>query len=289
MAENTIDCIFDINGKYVVLVKRGNEPFKDYWALPGGRQNLGEKLEETVVREVQEETGLEIKLRSKQLPTPVTVLGEDTHLDQVRTYESGKDPRGGNTTVYAVKLGLSPEQVEKALKNGDDAKEIGVFKLNYLPELAFDHRQFLEDYFKKLKKYNNPIPTTDIVIEYDGGVVLVERKNPPYGLALPGGFAELGISLEQNAVKEAKEETGLNVDLKRLLQVYSDPSRDPRVHTISVAYVGKGWGKLEAGDDAKKANVYSIPEIKELIADDKLAFDHAKILERYLIEKGHIR
>src|SRR3989339_1687096 len=113
---------------------------------------------------------------------------------------------------------------------------------------------------EEIIRHRNPFPATDIIIEYnDGlkeGIVLIARRNPPYGLALPGGFAEWGLSLEENAIKEAKEETGLEVILEsptKPLCVRSDPSRDPRSHIISITYVGKGYGELLAGDDAKDA------------------------------------
>ena len=289
---NTIDCIFDIRDKYVVLIKRDHEPYKGFWALPGGRQLVGESLDQTVVREVREETGLVMKIVSGQLPTPVKVLGQQTFLEQVRTYNSGTDPRGGNTTVYAVQLDIDPRVVDKALRNGDDAKDIGIFRLNELPELAFDHEVFLYNYFKKLKRYKNPFPTSDIIIEYDGGIVLVERKNPPHGLAIPGGFAEWGLSLEENAVKEAKEETGLDIVIENPeapLCVHSDPNRDPRTHVLSVTYIAKGFGKLQAGDDAKAARVYTINQVMQLIERDGLAFDHAKILTKYLKHRGYLK
>ncbi len=125
--------------------------------------------------------------------------------------------------------------------------------------------------------YRNPYPTADIIIERPEGIVFIERKNPPYGFALPGGFIEYGESAETAAVREAKEETGLDVTLTRLLGVYSDPNRDPRHHTLSVVYVGKADGEPKAGDDAKNL----------IVADPKnppapLAFDHAKIVEDYL-------
>ncbi len=144
-----------------------------------------------------------------------------------------------------------------------------------------------------IQGHRNPIPTTDIIIEYsDGvknGIVLITRKNPPYGIAIPGGFAEIGISLEDNARKEALEETGLEVILEspeKPLCVHSNPDRDPRFHILSVAYVGKGEGMLQAGDDAAGAQLYSIPEVKRLIKEKKLAFDHGRILEKYLEHRG---
>ncbi|MBS3122705.1 NUDIX domain-containing protein [Candidatus Woesearchaeota archaeon] len=324
ITNQTIDCIFDINGSHIVLIKRNHEPFENYWALPGGRQNIGETLEETVVREIEEETGINLELLKDKFPFPLSVFDQETFLDQVRTYHSGEDPRGGNTTVYAVQFHGDVKDIEKKLRNGDDAKEIGIFDKRSLPELAFDHKRFIEEYFHFFKKYKNPIPTTDIIIEYADetkddvtkkgvgkkGIVLITRKNPPHGLAIPGGFAELGLSLEENAVKEAKEETGLDITIENPNRpfVYSDPKRDPRGHIISNTYYAKGHGVLKAGDDAKTARVYSIGECIELIGkgtlregnvregergkenkeEVKLAFDHEKILRDYLEYKGYL-
>lgn len=136
-----------------------------------------------------------------------------------------------------------------------------------------------------MRKYRNPIPTVDIIIEIertDGrpGIVLIKRKNPPYGWALPGGFVDYGESLEQAAVREAREETGLDIQLTGQLHTYSDPRRDPRHHTITTVYVASGNGQPEAKDDAAEIGVFSVEEI-----DFPLAFDHAKILEDYFQEK----
>src|SRR5512133_2725937 len=102
----------------------------------------------------------------------------------------------------------------------------------------------------EIRRYRNPFPTVDIIIETAGGIVLIERKNPPYGWALPGGFVDYGESLEAAAVREAHEETTLNVGNLRLLGCYSDPGRDDRMHTISAVYIADGSGRLQAADDA---------------------------------------
>lgn len=143
-----------------------------------------------------------------------------------------------------------------------------------------------------MTKYRNPLPTTDIIIEYDDGIkqgiVLVERRNPPYGLAIPGGFAEYGLTLEDNARKEAKEETGLEIEIKNPGRpwVYSNPNRDPRCHTITNVFLAKGRGKLNAGDDAKDAKIYTLYEVESLIKNNRFAFDHGVILQLYLIDRG---
>ncbi len=126
-------------------------------------------------------------------------------------------------------------------------------------------------------RYRNPVPTVDILISYEGGIVLIERLNPPPGWALPGGFVDYGESLEAAAVREAREETGLEVELTGQFHTYSDPKRDPRQHTISTIFtaIGRG-GQLQAGDDAGKAIVYRPDNLPK-----NIAFDHRRILEDY--------
>ena len=126
-----------------------------------------------------------------------------------------------------------------------------------------------------LKNYKNPLPTVDIIIEIKGGIVLIERKNKPFGWALPGGFVDYGESLEQAAVREALEETGLQINLKQQLKTYSAPDRDPRHHTISTVFLATANGFPHAGDDASKADIFIQQNLPPL------AFDHEKILADY--------
>lgn len=130
----------------------------------------------------------------------------------------------------------------------------------------------------EIEVYKNPIPTVDIIIETPEGIVLVERKNPPLGWALPGGFVDYGESLEEAAVREAKEETGLDVELVRQFHAYSDPDRDPRHHTITIVFIAKARGTPKGGDDAKRAVAFKPEEIPF----EKLVFDHARIIKDYL-------
>ncbi|MGE4291948.1 MAG: NUDIX domain-containing protein [Desulfovibrio sp.] len=126
--------------------------------------------------------------------------------------------------------------------------------------------------------YRNPLPTVDVIIHAPGGgVVLVERANEPHGWALPGGFVDYGESCEAAAVREAREETGLDVTLTRLAGVYSDPERDPRHHTLSVVYaaLAENMDRLQAGDDAAGVRVWPLDALPALV------FDHARILEDY--------
>jgi ADP-ribose pyrophosphatase YjhB (NUDIX family) len=122
----------------------------------------------------------------------------------------------------------------------------------------------------------NPLPTTDILIRYMGGIVLVLRKNPPYGWAIPGGFVDYGESLEAAAVREAGEETGLKVRLVTQFHTYSAPERDPRFHTISTVFIADGEGELKAGDDAKETGIFNKNTLPE-----NIVFDHGNILEDY--------
>lgn len=125
-----------------------------------------------------------------------------------------------------------------------------------------------------------PLLAVDIIIELvdrpGRPVVLIERKYPPFGWALPGGFVDIGESLEQAAQREAREETSLNVRLKALLGCYSDPARDPRGHTVSAVYVAEAEGSPVAQDDAAKVGVYAVDA-----SLPPLAFDHEKILADY--------
>lgn len=128
--------------------------------------------------------------------------------------------------------------------------------------------------------YRNPVPTVDIIIEYRGGIVLIKRKAPPYGWAIPGGFVDYGESLEQAAVREAKEETNLDVELIRQFHTYSDPSRDPRRHTITTVYIARGYGELKPGDDAIEAGVFT-----EATLPEPIVFDHKSILMDYFLKR----
>jgi len=111
------------------------------------------------------------------------------------------------------------------------------------------------------------------------GIILIERKNPPYGLAIPGGFVDIGETTEDALKREMKEEISLDVEITDLLGVYSDPNRDPRFHTISIVYICKAYGVPVANDDAKKVFVYKLEEIPF----DKLVFDHSKILKDFIL------
>ncbi len=133
---------------------------------------------------------------------------------------------------------------------------------------------------KDIEGYRNPIPTVDIIIEIQDKIVLIERKNPPHGWALPGGFVDYGESYENAAIREALEETGLEIENLRQFHTYSNPDRDSRFHTASTVFIGQGKGTLQAGDDAAVAKMFDQDTLPPL------AFDHLRILTDYYSTKN---
>jgi 8-oxo-dGTP diphosphatase len=136
------------------------------------------------------------------------------------------------------------------------------------------------------KKFRNPVPTVDIIIQAvhpesgERGIILIERKNPPFGWALPGGFVDYGETVEQAAVREAKEETCLDVRLIRQFHVYSDPARDSRLHTITTVFIAEADGTPHGADDAVRAEIFIPPALP-----GQIAFDHASIIEDFITRK----
>ncbi len=128
-----------------------------------------------------------------------------------------------------------------------------------------------------IETWRNPVPTVDIIIRIGNDIVLIERRNPPFGWALPGGFVDYGESLETAARREAREETGLDITDLEQFRAYSDPLRDPRQHTISVVFTANASSPPVAGDDAADARIFPLDNLPA-----PLCFDHATILADYL-------
>ena len=128
--------------------------------------------------------------------------------------------------------------------------------------------------------FRNPIPTVDIIIELidqpNRPIILIERKNIPYGWALPGGFVDYGETVENAASREAQEEVSLSVNLIEQFHVYSNPNRDERKHTMSIVFIATATGKPQAADDAQNVQVFDLWELPK-----NLCFDHDKILADY--------
>lgn len=132
-----------------------------------------------------------------------------------------------------------------------------------------------------MQVFKNPIPTVDIIIEINKKIVLIERKNPPLGWALPGGFVDYKESVEDAAIREAREETSLELKNLKQFKVFSDPDRDPRFHTISIVFIAQGAGTMKAADDAKNIKLVDPESI-----DEFLVFDHRNIIEKYILQKA---
>ncbi|MEW6672119.1 MAG: NUDIX hydrolase [Thermodesulfobacteriota bacterium] len=132
-------------------------------------------------------------------------------------------------------------------------------------------------------KYKNPLVTVDIIIELDRKIVLIQRANPPLGWALPGGFVDYGEPLELAAIREAREETSLDVELLEQFHTYSDPRRDPRHHSISTVFIAAASGVPRAADDARSLGLFT-----EHTLPNPLVFDHAGIISNYFRYKSGI-
>ena len=127
-----------------------------------------------------------------------------------------------------------------------------------------------------IERYENPLPTADVIVDINGKVILVKRKNPPQGWALPGGFINYGESAEETAVREIREETGLGITDLMQFYCYSDPARDPRFHTLTVVFTAKSTGTPVARDDAAGVGLFDKDNLPL-----QLAFDHESILNDY--------
>lgn len=128
--------------------------------------------------------------------------------------------------------------------------------------------------------HRNPAPTVDIIIELidkpGRPIVLIERQNEPYGWAIPGGFVDYGESIETAAIREAKEEVSLDVELIEQFYVYSAPNRDPRQHTLAIVFIATAKGEPVAADDAKNLKIFNQWDLPK-----KLCFDHDRVLSDY--------
>ena len=184
---------------------------------------------------------------------------------------------GGFAHLAAAKI--MAQEVFRHLKEGkSNLKEI-IFCLYDQEAYEIFHKGvigYLEYMAQKLQ--NGPFTTVDAIIEIDGGIVLIERSNPPFGWALPGGFVDYGESLEEAVKREMKEERGLDISGLKQFHTYSEPGRDPRFQTIATVFIAKGKGKPQAGDDAQGLKIIKLSEIEKV----DFAFDHKNILQDYV-------
>ena len=184
---------------------------------------------------------------------------------------------GGFAHLAAAKI--MAQEVFRHLKEGkSNLKEI-IFCLYDQEAYEIFHKGvigYLEYMAQKLQ--NGPFTTVDAIIEIDGGIVLIERSNPPFGWALPGGFVDYGESLEEAVKREMKEETGLDISGLKQFHTYSEPGRDPRFQTIATVFIAQAKGKPQAGDDAQGLKIIKLSEIEKV----DFAFDHKNILQDYV-------
>ncbi len=181
---------------------------------------------------------------------------------------------------------IMAQEVFRLIRNN---KEVNLKEINFCIESEEQREVFNKyalgyiDYIAN--KLKSPFLTVDAIIELNdldvnrgGGIVIIERSNPPFGWALPGGFVDYGETLEAAVIREAKEETNLDITDVKQFHTYSDPNRDPRFHTVGTVYTAKAQGQACAGDDARGLKVFSLDELKKL----EFAFDHGKIIKDYL-------
>jgi O-acetyl-ADP-ribose deacetylase (regulator of RNase III)/ADP-ribose pyrophosphatase YjhB (NUDIX family) len=191
---------------------------------------------------------------------------------------------GGFPLLASAKI-MSQEVFRHIKEDGSQLKEV-IFCL--YDQEAFDiFNKGIISYLEYIifKLQNGPFSTVDAIIEVPGGIVLIERSNPPFGFALPGGFVDYNESLEDAVRREMKEETDLDLEDLRQFHTYSQPGRDPRFHTICTVFLAQGKGKPKAGDDAAGLKVIKLEEIEKL----NFAFDHKKILRDYIEYKKNMK
>ena len=184
---------------------------------------------------------------------------------------------GGFPLIAAAKI-MAQEVLRHLRDDHSDLKEI-IFCLYDQGAFSVFNKVaigYLEHLITKLQK--GPFSTVDAIIEINDGIVIIERSNPPFGLALPGGFVDYGESLEQAVKREVKEETDLEVTAVKQFHTYSDPQRDPRFHTIGTVFIAQVKGIPKAGDDAQGLKIIKIEDL----AKNNFAFDHDQILSDYL-------
>jgi O-acetyl-ADP-ribose deacetylase (regulator of RNase III)/ADP-ribose pyrophosphatase YjhB (NUDIX family) len=191
---------------------------------------------------------------------------------------------GGFPLLASAKI--MAQEVFKHLREGKSVlKEIIFCLFNKQADEVFNKTIFSYLDYITTKLGKGPFVTVDAIIEIPASVpgdfesiVIIQRSNPPFGWALPGGFLDYGETLEEAVTREAKEETGLDLHNLKQFHTYSDPNRDPRFHTIGTVFIATGKGKPMAGDDARDLRVVKLSEIKNLC----FAFDHGKIIQDYL-------
>jgi len=187
---------------------------------------------------------------------------------------------GGFPLLAAAKV-MSQEVFSHLRENKSNLKEIIFCLYDKEAYEVFNKGVFGYLEYITTKLQSGPFSTVDAIIEIDGGIVLIQRSNPPFGWALPGGFVDYGESLEEAVRREMKEETDLDLEDLKQFHTYSQPGRDPRFHTIATVFTANAKGKPKAGDDAAGLKIVKLNEIEKI----PFAFDHKKIIQDYILCK----
>jgi len=212
----------------------------------------------------------------------VRTMFERAHQRGLAEFElSGLDNRYPDFPIVGAAKITAQETLRAVKKNGQPFKTITIQVPGERTRELF--RKTLEGYIHHIENDlgEEPYYTVDLIIELPEGIVLIERSNPPYGWALPGGFIDPGEAPKEAAVREAKEETNLEVVQVREFNVYGQPGRDPRFQTVSTVFIAKGVGQAQFGDDAKGLKIIPYPQL----LNGHYAFDHLQIIKDYLKQK----
>ncbi|MEW6101033.1 MAG: macro domain-containing protein [Candidatus Omnitrophota bacterium] len=265
------------------------------------RKKGGKGIEEEAVKKGPVRIGEAVETSAGSLPSKYVIhaatMSMDFKTDEVKIRDSARNALklaeklkvssiafpalgcgvGGFPLLASAKI-MAQEALKHLRENESSLKEI-IFCLYDKEAFAVFNKGvigYLEYVTTKLQ--NGPFTTVDSIIEIDGGIVIIERSNPPFGFALPGGFVDYGESLEDAVRRETKEETGLEITQLKQFHTYSDPKRDPRFHTIGTVFIAEAKGIPKAGDDAKGLRIVKLSEIEKL----SFAFDHKKIIQDYV-------
>jgi len=283
------------------IVNAANSKFYMGGGVAGAiKKKGGEEIEEEAVKKGPKEKGEVIITQAGRLKAKYIIHAATMDLD-FKTDEETIRKATRNTLICAQQNNISSisfcalgcgvggfsyqtcakimaQEVFKYLREVDDPSLRKIVFILYSEEAFEIFKKNVEGYIDYIQKKisQGPFLTVDAIISYQGKIVMIERSNPPFGWALPGGFVDYGESVEEAVVRETKEETNLDFVNFRQFKVYSRYGRDPRFHTVSVVFVGKGKGDLCASTDAKNVDLFFLDSLPQ-----KIAFDHRKIIEDY--------
>jgi O-acetyl-ADP-ribose deacetylase (regulator of RNase III)/ADP-ribose pyrophosphatase YjhB (NUDIX family) len=265
----------------------------------------GQGIEDEAVKKGPIEIGEAVATSAGKLPAKFVIhaatMGMDFKTDEIKVRNSCRNSLtvaeelkissvafpalgcgvGGFPLLAAAKI-MSQEVYRHLRETKSNLKEI-IFCLYDQEAFEVFNKgvvSYLEHIIDKLQR--GPFTTVDAIIEINEGIVIIQRSNPPFGWALPGGFVDYGESLEDAVRREIKEETNLEVTDLKQFHTYSEPGRDPRFHTIATVFIAKGQGSPKAGDDAAGLKIVKLNEIEKI----DFAFDHKKIIDDYLKFRG---